>query len=1008
MAEPTPDRTTPDEYGIFDPGWVSAGMPAEPPKVTSKKEVDALAPGAEFIDPTGTKRTKPYTVKDAASYKLVPEGGTFLDPTGTARVKPTYEPLDYWTQTLIEATHGNEAQIERILKGEYGQDTVKREPLTNDFYVEKGGKKYKPGKASITQALASTTALAAPAALGTVGAILGGAGGSVAPGVGTVLGGVGGAALGGAAGEAFNQSILGLAGYAPTMDEYFKNLGREAAYSAGGQMVGGVAAKGVEKVGAATDFGKDFLKLGGGGSFLAKLLGVTKEDAAMAERLASKGALVPPSSWLKEAPKIRMLVEEFDPVFRRQNVLEQSAKAYYDREAPKLLESIGVSAPKTPLTDASAPVSVEPFGETMIRRAQGTLAAADAKFDDAVRAAREVIKGRATGDPKVYQTTLQSLQAAEQEARTAAQTVVDTGFQSIDTDMRNAIKIAQANGNPGDMVRLADEKIKALRAAVGKRAGKLYEAADIAAGETRPDVSGLKVDADNFLTQVPKEFENRYPAIVAAIKRMKEGEATFGQLHQLRSMLRQDVDYNDLTPGVRDGAYRYFISGINKVLFDEAAPPELRAAAELLAKADTFYAKNIAKFRSDSLRWAVDQIEAGVPADPKVLAQRFMQPGQTEEIRMARKVVGKPLWTAVQAADVQAMLEKSKTLIPGEIDGTEFVRQVLQRDRDGILGAAYDPQTVATLREQAQRVLKMQGKMPIQARDGDTLTTLLKRADDLAAEIKTMADKEPVKLLREEMKTFDREIGKLRQQRGETRKKDPLNFLTRPSIGAIQAANNILSKPDLILAVARQYGESGPEFEMLRQVWATRLLQRSTPETAKLAGEFAERIQPEIQQLMFPGLTLDAAQQLAKDMEFLLPRNVTDVGGSIAAKSRVTDPLPKLPLGLHHTLKAIPMADPVARLVLGKYYSMVTWGVTHPAFVRYVAAGLKGNDAMREMAQREFQRSYGEWLRTTGGAVGAGLAPLAITDETPPPKEPRRPPPKTKTWQEIYQEKFGR
>jgi hypothetical protein len=168
-----------DKYGVQpqgEPG--SANNPSEIPKVSTKAEIDALAPGAEFLDPTGTKRTKPYRVSDANSYRQVPEGGTFLDPTGTARTKPTYEALDYWPQTLIEAARGNERQIEAILHGEYGAENVKREPLTNDFYVEKDGKKYKPGKTSVKTALASLTANAAPVGLSTAGAVLGGTAGS--------------------------------------------------------------------------------------------------------------------------------------------------------------------------------------------------------------------------------------------------------------------------------------------------------------------------------------------------------------------------------------------------------------------------------------------------------------------------------------------------------------------------------------------------------------------------------------------------------------------------------------------------------------------------------------------------------------------------------------------------------------------------------------------------------------------------------------------------------------
>lgn len=976
----------------------STYAPKEPPKVSTKAEIDALAPGTEFLDPTGTRRSKPYQVSDARSYKEVPEGGTFLDPTGTARTKPTYEPLDYWPQTLIDAAHGNERQIEAILQGEYGKGNVKREPLTNEFYIEKDGKKYKPGKASVKAALANLTAIAAPVGLSTAGAVLGGTGGSLVPGAGTAAGGVGGAILGGAAGEAFNQSILGLAGYPTNMEDYAKSVIKEALYAGGGQAAGGIIGKGIGAAADATGNVNNLLK--SKSSFLASVLGAQPEDTSRALRLAEQGVKVPPSTFLKEAPYLKK-VEEFDKIFRQQDVFKQSAKAYYDKTAPTVMRGMGVEAPPS-LTDATAPVSVEPFGAAMLKRAQTNLAAADTKFDQAVNAARNLVRQRGGAvDMEARAATLQALQVAQQEARTAAQAVVNNGFRSIDADVQNAIKTAQADGNPGDLVRLADEKINALRKAVGARATKMYDAADVAAGDIRPDVTGLKAQADDFLAQVPEEFKSRYPGVVAQIAKMKQG-ATFGQMHELRSMLRSGIDYNDLTPGVRSGALKNFVGKINGVLFDKEAPPALQEAAALLKEADTFYAQNIAKFKSNSLTWAIGQLEAGVPADASVLAAKFLQPGQTEEIRMVRGVVGKPLWSAVQAADTKAMLDQSKTLVPGEVDGTAFAKQVLQRERDGILGAAYDPATAQALRDQAQRVLLLEGKIPMETRPGDTVVTLLRRADSIGAEIKMLAERDPVKLLGEEMKTLDREVRRVKAQAGRQRRANPLYFLENPSAGAIESANKILNKPDLILSVARQFGEQSPEFEMLRQVWTTRLFQRSIGDTSRLAAEFSESITPEIQQLMFPGVSLDAAKQLAKDMEFLLPSGGTDFGGSMAGASRVLHPVTDLPIA-RQAVKAVPFQGTVGRLVLGNYYKLVLWGASHPRLIQYVNAGLKGSPQMQEFARQEFQSSYQKWLRGLPAGIGAMMAPDS-GGETPVMK--RSAVPSQKSWRDLYKERY--
>ena len=89
MADTYDSKTHRDEYGVTAPAWAASGAPAEIPKITGKAELDALAPGSEFMDPTGTKRGEPYIVKQPADVKNVPEGATFIDPQGTSRQRPT-------------------------------------------------------------------------------------------------------------------------------------------------------------------------------------------------------------------------------------------------------------------------------------------------------------------------------------------------------------------------------------------------------------------------------------------------------------------------------------------------------------------------------------------------------------------------------------------------------------------------------------------------------------------------------------------------------------------------------------------------------------------------------------------------------------------------------------------------------------------------------------------------------------------------------------------------------
>ena len=82
----------------------------------------------------------------------------------------------------------------------------------------------------------------------------------------------------------------------------------------------------------------------------------------------------------------------------------------------------------------------------------------------------------------------------------------------------------------------------------------------------------------------------------------------------------------------------------------------------------------------------------------------------------------------------------------------------------------------------------------------------------------------------------------IRREATKANRQSPLYFLENSTVGAIKAANKILDTPDLIISVARQYGEKSPEFEMLRQVWVSRLFQRSIGKTAAMHGELSTKI----------------------------------------------------------------------------------------------------------------------------------------------------------------------
>lgn len=936
-----------------------------PQKITGTEDYDKLGSGTQYIDPEGKTRTKPWTVTDAKSYEAVPEGEHFTDPEGKVRQKPTYEGVDFTTQALYDMTL-NDKEKSNVLARAYGKDAVKRDEA-GALYVDQGVKRLKPGHGSgLKRAGAYTLAETAPVGGAIAGGLVGGAAGSVEPGGGTVAGGMAGAAGGGAVGQGFNDMILKLAGV------YDRSVGAEA----GNLAVAGASSAVGEGAGraltAAVPFAKDAVNSASRAlpSSLGKLWGATADPAAtqQAAKLASQGVLVPPSAWLKEAPYFKAAVEQFDPAFRQQNVLKQSAETHYQTEADKILNSLGIKKEgRQPVTDATAPVSSEKAGESLIARAHADMMKQDQALDTALAAAKSEA-ARGIGEGSVRSTAaIADLKEAEAASRNAAQAAIDEGFKSIQTDINAVVKAGGAGDRPGDLMRAAAGKIKALNTAVKLRASKIYDAADVAAGDARPNVTGLAKDAKAFAEDLPEPFRQKYPDVVKALGSLETGKTTFGQLHNLRSLLRTGIDRNDLTPGVRDGAYKFFSGRINQALHDTEAHPALKDAAQILDRGDAFYAKNMPRFHDEIVKGIVSSLKAGMPGDPKVLSGMLFREGQTERMREVRRIVGPNLWSAIRASDAQTMLDASKTLVPGELDGQKFAGEVLDRVRTGVLEAGYDKESAKRLLLQAQRIAAVKGTLPLKALEGDTVASFLSRAESAAKAAEEMATKDPLGTLSKEQSRLDKEFAAQKRGVAAARSAEPLGFLYQASAQAVRSADKILSSPDLLTAAAVRFGEQSSEFTLLRQVGAQRILQRTIDKASGLRTTLSEKITPEAQRLLFPGVTLDAAQALAKDMDFLSVGTM-DAGGSMAAKSRVLHPFGSIMHGkLTAPLGAIPGAETVGRMLLGKYYAALTYATTHPAFVQWVAKGLQGPPAEREMVRRSVQQ-----IINAGGAAGAG------------------------------------
>lgn len=141
-------------------------------------------------------------------------------------------------------------------------------------------------------------------------------------------------------------------------------------------------------------------------------------------------------------------------------------------------------------------------------------------------------------------------------------------------------------------------------------------------------------------------------------------------------------------------------------------------------------------------------------------------------------------------------------------------------------------------------------------------------------------------------------------------------------------------------------------------------------------GKRLAKVSEEVQQIMFPGVTLEQMKTLAKEMDFLLAgRGTRDTAKSMAAQSRINNPWGHMLAGEGTVAKIVGTpfrlagGNPLGRFFLGKYYKFVTEIANKPAFLRWLQKGLDGDEQARAMVKAEVQRRM-----KIGGAVGAGAA----------------------------------
>jgi hypothetical protein len=984
----------PSAAGALDLGRET--LRPELPKVGSAEDYAALPHGKAYLDPTGKQRFKP--IRDKNDYIALEEGAEYADPTGTVRTKPKYEGIDFSPQALYDIAHSDKGRKMALEK--YYPGKVKEDP-NGGFYIEdEDGKLRKPGR-GLSKFTGGVAAEAIPMVLSAGGSLLGGAVGTLAePGGGTVVGGAAGGYGGGYAGQRINDIFSQLAGvYDPEGAESNARMSGVAGAlgDVGGRAVSALApvvkegAQAASK-GAAKTVNKMFGTDADALNTAVPIAEMGEADTGMGPFGVSKaGTEVSPSAIFKASPHLVNVSETLAQKFDSSHNYIEHAEKFMDKRAKEILahEDIGAIVEGS-VVHPKAAVSTEEAGSLLKQSAQlraiNQSVEAERQLQEALANRRAAVEAKHAPDIEAHRARNDSVVKTAEQAKAAADNLVNEGFQAIEKQANDAVRVAQVGHNAGDLWRSVAESFVKLRRSIAAHATGMYRNAHtVSNGLVPPGAESLAPRAQALLDELPEGFAASHPAIVQRIARMagqvgENGEvirpptaAAWTELHELRTMLRQDIKWNDLTPGVKDGALKHMQNGIDAVLHSVENQPELQEASRLLRLADDFYRENMGPLNDRHIKALVKALDSGLQADPKALLKATIREGKTEVANIIRNTVGPQIWDAMRAADVQDMLSSSR-LLDGSIDGVQFAKEVLQRQRAGVLGVLHGESGAARLNQQATYIEQLRGKLTITSRPGDTANDIILRARSAVAEAENLSKTDPLKLMANEMKKVEASVKK---EFAATRKPDPLAFLNDATVGANKAVDRILGDPDLIVAASRAFpgGEKSPEFQLMRQVWTQRFLSETLEPGEKLAATSEE-----IQRLMFPGITLTDMHMLAKEMRLLMSGHTmggssSDMGGSMMAQSAVENPWGRIGgIGkLAGPAKIIPGANFAARSALTVYYNMVRGLLTSPSTLRWLQKGLTSHDPAAKEAARTELRAALQRSGARGAGVGQGI-----------------------------------
>ena len=938
-------------------------------RISSPEEFELLPEGAKWIDPEGKSQIKPYMPKSPEDWKRVPEGATWLDPEGNVQTKPVFEDASVTANTLYNMA-GNKAEQRKAL--DYMHPGKVKEDPAGDFYIEEAdGKLYKP-RGLLRAPLAGAIGGLLPTTGGIIGEVAGSALGPV--------GAVGGAAVGSAVGQGLNDFLLKSLGITDrTVTDEAISLGGAAAMGGVGTAVG----RSIGTVGGALAQARKASP----SAVANNILGVDPEGLEMGLNLVRQGVqYIPPSGYAKEAPHLINIAEVYDQAFHTQKPLLQAAQQHLERKGTGVLQELGAEGEIGSLTKPKAAVPLRETGEKVLATARAKAADADARLLAAQQQAMTPLEAQRAPLEQATQNRISTIDTALNDSRKAATGFIDAVYQDIGKDIDTAVKFSKTDRNSGDLWEGIAYKFQSLKRAFNTEAGKNYGVWENEYGHLKPPAAmELAPEAENFMAMLPPEFKAQNPVLIQRLAKLggvrdpESGELikpptelTLQELHDLRNLFRYKIDWRTLQSDMMNGAAKKFEGRINDMLHVD------KAAGRELDKIDAWYRENGRIYSEKRIQAVINGLEGGEPADPKVLYDTLVKEGRTDLNKKLEGMLGPNLWAGVRAADLDDIFRSAATTIEGSpstktVDANAFVREVMNRHRNGMLESVHGKEVARKLLSQVENLKLLNGDLPIDVRPGDKFTDIIAKMQAAQADLKNKAATDPLRLLNDEINTMRQaQTKELRQAQGQ-RRSEPLGFLYKPSMGAEEAVEKILAKPDTILAAEKLFGRESDEFKSLQLAWAQRVLQSSMDPSGKLTG-----LSEEVQRVLLPGMSYKMMRELADEMSWLMnTKAAKGAGVSIAAQERVEHPWSALlGAGAKYVPKLIPGVDAVGRYMLASYYGAVRSLMSKQWLLEFLQKGVGSMDPAVRAATRDAMRAEISKASAVAGATGAGAAQM--------------------------------